>query len=317
VLPALRALSRRPPVLALEALAVLGAGCRSEQRFADIGDLPLASGAVVRDCRIGYRTFGTLNAGRTNAVLLLPWFMGRSVELARHVGPGRLVDSSRYYVVAVDGLGAGVSTSPSNSGAQPGAAFPSYSVRDMVEAERRLVLQLRIDRLRAVVGTSLGGMQVFEWLTAFPDAAERGVAIAGSPRLPEAERARWREDARATATRPRWKRAAEAAARAAPLAAWRALGQDPIDYARQAECVASADVTSGRGESLADSAARVRARVLVVVSPTDEMVDPGPAIEFARLAGATLLRLEGRGGHDAPAREKGRLWPAVDRFLAE
>ena len=271
---------------------------------------------MVRHCRIGYRTFGTLDAAGGNAVLLLPWFMGRSAALARHIGPGRLVDCSRYYVVAVDGLGAGVSSSPSNSATQPGSAFPIYTVRDMVDAERRLAAHLGLRRLHAVVGTSLGGMQVFEWLTAYPDAVDKGVAIAGSPRLLEAERVRWREQAQSAAARPRWRRVAEAAARVAPLAAWRALGENPIDCAYQAECIASTDVTAAHGGSLAKAAARVRARALVVISPTDQTVNPGPAAEFAHLAHASLLQLEGRGGHDAPSHEKDRLWPAVDRFLA-
>ncbi len=244
-------------------------GRRSKQRFAAIGDLPLESGQVVRHCRTGYRTFGTLDAAGGNAVLLLTWFMGRSAALARHIGPGRLVDCSRYYVVAVDGLGAGVSSSPSNSAAQPGSAFPIYTVRDMVDAERRLAAHLGLRRLHAVVGTSLGGMQVFEWHTAYPDAVNNGVAIAGSPRLLEAERVRWREQAQSAAARPRWRRVAEAAARA-----------------------------------------------LVVISPTDQTVNPRPAAEFAHLAHASLLQFEGRGGHDAPSHETDRLWPAVDRFLA-
>jgi hypothetical protein len=55
----------------------------------------------------------------------------------------------------------------------------------------------------------------------------------------------------------------------------------------------------------------------VVVSQVDETVNPGPATEFARLAGARLLELDGRFGHDAPARQKGTLWPAIDQFLTE
>jgi homoserine O-acetyltransferase len=143
-------------------LALVLTGCAPGQQIAQLGDLPLQSGAVLRDCRVGYRTFGTLDAARSNAVLVTAWSMGRSRDLARHIGPGRLVDSRRYFVIAVDPLGNGVSSSPSNSLQQPGDRFPRLSIRDMVEAQRRLVRDvLHLEHLHAVVGTSLGGMQAF------------------------------------------------------------------------------------------------------------------------------------------------------------
>lgn len=299
-------------------LALLATACGPGQQVARLGDLPLESGQEVRDCRLGYRTFGTLDAERSNAVLLLPWFLGRSAELARHVGPGRMVDSSRYFVVAVDAIGSGVSTSPSNSQAQPGQAFPVYSVRDLVEAQHRLLTrELGITHLRAVVGTSLGGMQVFQWVTAHPDFMDKAVAIVGSPRIPAQERRRWLEHASAALSEPRWRRAAGALGRGQPLGALRVLRDHPIDHARQAGCLASTDVSAAFGGSLERAAAAVHARTLVVVSQRDETVDPGPAVAFARLAGARLLELDGRCGHDAPACQKRRLWPAVDHFLAE
>jgi homoserine O-acetyltransferase/O-succinyltransferase len=302
----------------LPGLVLLGAACGPGQQVARLGDLPLESGQVVRDCRLGYRTFGGLDAARSNAVLLIPWFLGRSAELARHVGPGRLVDSRRYFVVVVDSIGGGVSTSPSNSEAQPGPAFPRYTVRDMVEAQHRLLTaKLGIAHLRAVVGTSLGGMQVFQWMTAHPGFMDKAVTIAGSPRISALERRRWLDEASAVQAEARWRRAAGALRRWRPQDAFRALRDDPMDHARQAEAVATTDVSASYGGSLERAATAVRTRTLVVVSERDETVDPGPAMEFARLTGARLLVLDGRCGHDAPACEKGTLWPAVDRFLAE
>jgi len=293
------------PGRAWAAVCSLVAFIRSKQKFAEIGDLPLEGGCVLGNCRGGYRTFGALDQRRGNAVLLVPWFMACSSQLAGHVGKGRLIDGSHYYVIAVDGLGGGVSSSPCTSQTQPGAAFPTYTIRDTVEAQRRLIEELCLVRLHTVVGTSLGGMQVFEWITAHRDAVERALAIAGSPRVTDAERRRWREQGRYEAVVPTWKRAAQAALRANPIGAWRALHQDPADLARQAKCLAGTDVTARSGGSLPATAAAVRAGTLIVVSPADEVVDPGPAAEFARHAGAALLQLEGRGGHDAPATTEG------------
>jgi len=286
-------------------------------QVACLGDLTLENGQAIRSCHLGFRTFGRLDATCSNAVLLIPWFLGRSGELSRHVGPRRMVDSSRYFVIAVDALGNGVSTSPSNSQAQPGQRFPVYSVRDQVEAQYRLLTRvLGIAHLRAVIGTSFGGMQVFQWITTYADFMDRAVAVVASPRLLPEERRRWREGAGAAMAKSRLLRAARALGAGQPLGALRAIRDHPVDRARQAKCLASTDVTAAFGDSLERAAAEVRAWTLVVVSQGDEAVNPGPATDFARLVGARLLELDGRFGHDAPARQKGTLWPAIDHFLS-
>jgi homoserine O-acetyltransferase/O-succinyltransferase len=305
-------------MMALPGLTLVAPLFGPRLQVASLGDLALENGQAIQECRLGYRTFGTLDVERANAVLFIPWFLGRSASLARHVGPGRMIDSRRYFVVAVDALGNGVSTSPSNSRTQPGEAFPAYSVRDQVEAQYRLLTRtLGITHLRAVVGTSFGGMQVFQWITAHPDFMDRAVPIAGSPRILPEERRRWLDRATAVATESRWRRAAAAVKGGRLLGALMSLRDHPVDDARQAECLASTDVTAAFGGSLERAAASVQARTLVVVSPGDEAVDPRPATGFARLAGARLLELDSRFGHDAPARQKALLWPAVDLFLAE
>jgi homoserine acetyltransferase len=131
-----------------------------EQQTARIGDLKLENGNVIRDCLIGYRTFGRLNSDKTNAVLFPTAFGWRSDGLASRIGPGKLIDSGKYFVIAVDSLGDGISSSPSNSQTQPDLAFPQFSIRDMVSAEQKLVVEtLGLRHLSAVIGFSMGGMQ--------------------------------------------------------------------------------------------------------------------------------------------------------------
>src|SRR5687767_12828201 len=86
-----------------------------EQQFANIGDLKLQNGGVIRQCRVGYRTFGTLAADKSNVIIFLTWASGTTEQLKSNFGPGKLIDSSRYFVIAIDALGNGVSSSPSNS----------------------------------------------------------------------------------------------------------------------------------------------------------------------------------------------------------
>ena len=284
---------------------------------AELGDVPLESGDVLQRCRVGYRTFGRLDAARSNVVLMLTSFRGTSRQMAGQIGPGKLVDSSRYFVVVVDALGNGVSSSPSNSASQAGAAFPRISVRDLVETQRRLVTEvLQVRHLHAVVGTSFGAMQAFQWVVSHPGLVDRAVAIAGAPRLADPDRAEWRRVMAGLRDEPRWPRVARALSRGALVSAFEEVFRDPLDAQRQAEAIVTHDVASTFGGSMVSAAHAVRARLLVVVAEQDSVVGPGPAIAFARLAGAEVLQLDGRCGHAAPACETATLWPVVDAFLA-
>jgi len=294
-------------------LAALACGPR--QQFFALGDFALESGQVIRGCRIGYRTQGNLDAAKSNAVLVAPWLMGTSGELSAQIGEGKLVDSSRYFVIAVDALGNGVSSSPSNSEAQPGERFPAVSIRDMVESERELVTRgLGLRHLHAVVGISMGGMQVFQWATAQPGFTGKAVAVAASTRSTAAERASWARLG-GEGREPRWKRAAHALWNGSLLEAGRQLRIDAKDLALQAQAIAGLDVAAPFGGSMARAAAAVRAQSLVVVSQRDEVVDPAPALEWARLVGSEVAVLDGRCGHRATVCEKRTLWEAVERFL--
>ena len=100
--------------LTLLAAVLVAAGqarAQGELRIAELGECRLESGAVIEDCRVGYRTFGQLDAEGSNAVLFPAWFSGTSEQIAAWwVGPGKLVDDSESFVIAVDPIGNGVSS---------------------------------------------------------------------------------------------------------------------------------------------------------------------------------------------------------------
>ena len=150
---------------------------------AELGDLTLESGEVLQDAKLGYRSAGRLNADRSNVILFPTWFTGTTEELftSDAVAP---VDTSRFFLVAVDAFANGVSSSPSNSTSHPGVSFPRVTIGGMVRAQHRLLTEvLGVSRLHAVMGISMGGMQVVEWVSAYPDVVDRAVPIVGSPRL--------------------------------------------------------------------------------------------------------------------------------------
>jgi homoserine acetyltransferase len=299
------------------AVLLLFLACVPDQQFAWLGDFALENGEIIRDCRIGYRTRGQLDAARSNAVLVTPWAMGTSADLAGQIDSGRLLDASGLYVIAVDAFGNGVSSSPSNSERQQRGAFPRFSMRDMVEGQYQLLTRhLGVPHLKAVIGTSAGGMQAFQWATTHPGFVDNAVAIAGSPRSSPTDRQRWLAWTDEVQREPSWKRAARFLRRGELREALRYLAVDANDFERQAGAIAGHDVSAPFGGSMERATAAIRASLLVVVAERDEVVDPAPALEFARLAGAEVVVLDGRCGHRATTCESEAIRKAIAAFLA-
>ena len=136
---------------------------------AALGDLALESGEAILDYRQSYVTHGELDPNRRNAVLVCASLTGNHHRLDFLIGPGKALDPARWYVVATDPIGNGLSTSPSTSRRQPRMSFPRFSIRDMVHAQHRLLVEcLGVNELHAVVGASMGGMQALQWAVSHP-----------------------------------------------------------------------------------------------------------------------------------------------------
>ena len=128
-------------------------------RHASFGDFRLESGEVIHDFRLSYVTHGALNDARDNAILVTVSLTGNHHRLDFLIGPGKALDTDRYFVVCVDPIGNGLTTSPSNSARQPGMAFPRFGLRDMVASQLRLLHgEMGLTALAAIVGASMGGM---------------------------------------------------------------------------------------------------------------------------------------------------------------
>lgn len=147
-------------------------------REAALGDLVLESGAKIEDYRQSYVTHGTLAADRANAILVCSALTGNHHRLDFLIGPGKALDTDRYFIVATDAIGNGISTSPSTSERQPRMKFPRFAIRDMVQAQFRLLQEhLGLRHVRAVVGASMGGMQALQWGVSHPDFMDQLVAM--------------------------------------------------------------------------------------------------------------------------------------------
>ena len=167
--------------------------------FPDV--LPLQSGTTIRAFDLAFETYGTLNADRSNAVLVC-----HALNASHHVagvyagqdksegwwdnmiGPGKPVDTDRFFVIGVNNLGSCFgSTGPMHNhpdtGEIYGADFPVVTVEDWVNAQARLLDRLGIQQLAAVLGGSLGGMQALSWTLKYPDRVRHAVVVASAPNL--------------------------------------------------------------------------------------------------------------------------------------
>ncbi len=161
-------------------------------KIAFLGSCSLSSGAVIPNCRLAYRMFGQLNAARDNAVLIPTWLLGRSDEWVPLLGPDAILDTTKFHVVVVDAFADGLSSSPSNTSPSARGVFAGLTIGDMVVAQHRLVHEhLGIERLRAVLGFSMGGMQAFEWAVRYPTELDLAIPISGSPRVGNFDRLLW------------------------------------------------------------------------------------------------------------------------------
>lgn len=322
------------------------------QQFAELGDLRLRNGGVIHDFRLGYRTLGKLNSEKSNAILWPSWLGGKSQDLLPSVGPDKWVDSTRYFVILVDAIGDGVTTSPSNSKSQPLMKFPEFTIRDMVESEHRLVTEVfHLSHLRAVMGISMGGMQTFEWGIAYPEFMDLLVPIVGSPQTTSYDKLLWTAQIDAIELDPVWNHGNPTGPMDRSLGLVEEIGSmnltspgyrvaqtkpdglnallteirnssrgdggNACDRIRQRQAIMALDIPAELGvATLEQAATKVQAKLLVIVSPQDHMVTPQPAMKFAAAAaGAPLVQLDSPCGHLSPGCIS--VGPTVAHFLAD
>jgi homoserine O-acetyltransferase/O-succinyltransferase len=322
------------------------------QQFAELGEFKLQSGGVIQDFRLAYRTLGKLNADKSNAVLWPTWLGGKTQDLLKFAGPGpeHVVDSTKYFVILVDAIGNGVSTSPSNSTKQPLGKFPQFTIRDMVESEHRLATEtFHLRHLHAVMGISMGGMQTFEWVVAYPDFMDEGIPMAGSPQSTAYDKLLWTAQIDALQLDPAWNGgnptgpltrgmlvSEEIGSMAVSSPAYRVARTAPQDFdqfmadlkknsvatggaawdmIRQREAINALDIPGEFGVTLPNAARKVHAKLLVLVSPEDHMVNPVPAQVFAAAIQAPLLEMDSPCGHIAL--DCISMGPTVAKFLAD
>lgn len=170
-----------------------------EQHFAVKAPLQLASGATLPEYELVYETYGELNGDKSNAILICHALsgdhhvagvdsQGKKGWWDGYIGPGKVIDTDKFFVVCSNNLGGcrgstGPTTINPATGKVYGADFPFVTCKDWVESQNELRKHLGIDQWAALVGGSMGGMQVMQWAIDYPDKLRHAVVIAAAPKL--------------------------------------------------------------------------------------------------------------------------------------
>lgn len=148
-----------------------------------VGALDLAAGGRLADCGLAVATIGQLNETRDNAILVPTWYSGTSKAILDiYIGDARPLDPNKYFIVTVNQIGGGLSTSAHNYGGAE-ESFPIIDIVDDVVAQERLLrTHFGIEKLALVFGGSMGGQQAYEWAVRFPEKVARFASLAATPR---------------------------------------------------------------------------------------------------------------------------------------
>ena len=177
-----------------------------EKKTFELPSYTTVAGATIKSVKIGWESAGTLNADKSNAILITHYFSGTSHAFGKYapsdaaagywdaiIGPGKAIDTRKYFVFSSDTLvnlnvnaANVVTTGPASinpdTGQRYGMSFPVVSFKDFVNVQKALVESLGIRRLRAVVGASGGGFQAYEWAASYPEMVDRIVPVISTPR---------------------------------------------------------------------------------------------------------------------------------------
>ncbi len=317
---------------------------QSEQQFADIGDLQLLSGQVINNCKIGYRTFGQMNLDSSNVIIFPTWFEGTSESVGRLIQKHSFLDTTKYFIIAIDALGDGISSSPSNYNVYKIKSYPDITIRDMVNSQYKLIKNVfGINHLFAAVGGSLGGMQVLEWAVAYPNFIYKIISYVGTPRLSTYDLLWMNTQLNIIETEKRYG-VSEQEIRKSLAMLMAGLSRTPDymvdkvkpedfktylsifdkeysqtftleDYLSQIKAIMTQNISKDFDNSMEAAASKIKAKMMIIISETDLLVNPTEAKVLAKLTNAKTLFLNNNCGHLAVSCELERCSKEIADFL--
>ncbi|MEK3952601.1 alpha/beta fold hydrolase [Psychrobacillus sp. FSL K6-1464] len=148
----------------------------------NLGDFELEEGGIIPDLKLAYNTHGELNSTKDNVIVIPTWFSGTSKDYETYIGVDRAINPNEYFIIVINQIGNGVSSSPHNSPEPIAMAnFPKVRIGDDVRAQHKFITEkYGIKEIALVVGGSMGAQQTYEWAVRYPDMVKRAAPIAGT-----------------------------------------------------------------------------------------------------------------------------------------
>lgn len=316
----------------------------SEQKYSFIGNLSLSNGDTLYDCKVGFRTFGKLNSEKSNAIVFCTWYMGFSEDLIELIGEKSFIDSNKYFVIAIDALGNGESTSPSNYNKLPANNFPEISIKDMVNSQYKMITkEFGIKSLFGIIGGSMGGMQVFEWISSYPNFIKKAVIYVGSPRLSSYDRLIFTIQKKIIEDGTKYNvseidqtqlysmvfslvlRSPEHINKNIEFKDFSnyisSFRNDTISNSRfqnlksQLQAMIKHDIWSGKDENVCSITEKINSELFIIVAENDLTINPEAAIKFSEITKSKLLILKNDCGHLAPGCEHEKVSKEIRDFF--
>ena len=311
---------------------------QTDFQLVNIGDFTTTDGNVIKDCKVGYTTVGKLNSDKSNVVLWPTWFGGSSESI---VSSGQLyntLDTTGLYVVVVDALTVGISSSPSNT-----PDFPKVSIRDMVNSQHDLLVNhLSINHLYVVMSFSMGAMQTFEWIIAYPEFMDKAIPMLGTPKQSFYDVLLWQTQADLIIEADKDEEGIDFALKRAydilymniftPSFFIRTQSPDSLeayrngmhsnminskDYLAQVNAMIHHDIYKSSNINPENIKNVVKADVLIIINQQDHAVNPTSSIAFSKVLGCGLVELTSDYGHMAFSYEDKKVKKAVSDFLEQ
>ncbi|MFN3873138.1 MAG: alpha/beta fold hydrolase [Ignavibacterium sp.] len=314
----------------------------AEQHYKIIGNFITQTGDTIKDCKIGYRYFGTVNSDSSNVILYCTWFGGNSEAIGRLIRKYQFIDTTKYLIIAVDALGNGVSSSPSNYGKK----FPEISIKDMINSQYRLLTNyLNIKKVFAIVGGSMGSMQALQWAVDYPDFAKKTVAYVPSPKLSSYDKLWINTQIKLIETLRKYRSTDKEIKTLSDMMTalysrtadyitenikpeqfddyLNSFNKEPdkiftIDnYLSQIRAILNFDISKEYENDLTEAAKQIKSKLFLIISKRDMMVNPTYSLQLSDITGCRTLILDNNCGHLAVTCEIEKVRKAIADFLSD
>jgi homoserine O-acetyltransferase len=311
-----------------------------EQNFALLRNFITQSGDTISDCKIGYRIFGRANSDSTNIILYCTWFGGNSEAIGKLIRKYGFIDTTKYLIIAVDALGNGISSSPSNYSKQ----FPRITIKDMVNSQYLLLTKhLKLKKVYAVIGGSMGSMQAIQWAVTYPDFMKKVIAYVPSPKLTSYDLLWVNTQIKLIETLQKYNstekdikilsdmmtalisRSSEYVNEKIQTEKFSeyldSFDKEPDriftieNYLSQIKAIRDFDFSSDFNSDFEKAAEHIKSKMFLIISEKDMMVNPMSAIKLSELKGCRTLFLKNNCGHLAVTCEIEKVRKEISDFL--